>query len=164
MRAGVAESHGAQGSAAKWAHAAMALAIRSLGSGDAQPASPAAVLTIVERVMREGDARSGQSGPDLCDADALALLRSWLDAMALGIDEATLLRMLQDGALSHADLQRRARRIHERRLGKAVGDLVSSVNDGRLDVARHGRGCSTPACRRSRTRPRPRSSGVRSSS
>jgi glycosyltransferase involved in cell wall biosynthesis len=117
----------------------MALAIRSLGGGDAQPANPAAVLTIVERVMLEGDARSGQTGPDLCDTDALALLRSWLDAMALGIDEATLLRMLQDGELSHADLQRRARRIHERRLGKAVGDLVSSVNDDRLDVVRHSR-------------------------
>jgi glycosyltransferase involved in cell wall biosynthesis/predicted metal-dependent phosphoesterase TrpH len=140
VRAGAAESHGAQGSAAKWAHAAMALAIRSLGGGDeARPADPAAVLTIVERVMREGDVRSGQTGADLCDGDALALLRSWLDAMALGIDEATLLRMLQDGELSHADLQRRARRIHERRLGKAVGDLVTSVNGGELDLARHGR-------------------------
>jgi glycosyltransferase involved in cell wall biosynthesis/predicted metal-dependent phosphoesterase TrpH len=139
VRAGAAESHGAQGSAAKWAHAAMALAIRSLGNGDARPANPAAVLTIVERVMREGDARSGQGGYDLRDTDALALLRSWLDAMALGIDEATLLRMLQEGELSHADLQRRARRIHERRLGKAVGDLVTSVNDGQLDLARHGR-------------------------
>src|ERR1700759_5092281 len=67
VRAGAAESHGAQGSSAKWAHAAMALAIRSLGSGDAQPAQPAAVLEIVERVMREGDARSGQVGADLCD-------------------------------------------------------------------------------------------------
>src|ERR1700759_4222073 len=67
VRAGAAETHGAQGSSAKWAHAAMALAIRSLGSGDAQPAQPAAVLEIVERVMREGDARSGQVGADLCD-------------------------------------------------------------------------------------------------
>ena len=139
VRAGAAESHGAQGSAAKWAHAAMALAIRSLGAGDAQPANPVAVLEIVERLMREGDARAGQVGADLCDGDALALLRGWLDAMALGIDERTLLRMLQDGELSHADLQRRARRIHERRLGKAVGDLISSVQDGRLDVLRHGR-------------------------
>jgi glycosyltransferase involved in cell wall biosynthesis/predicted metal-dependent phosphoesterase TrpH len=139
VRAGAAESHGAQGSAAKWAHAAMALAIRSLGSGDAAPATPAAVLEIVERLMREGDTRSGQVGADLCDEDALALLRGWLDAMALGIDEATLLRMLQDGELSHADLQRRARRIHERRLGKAVGDAVSAAEDGRLDVLRHGR-------------------------
>jgi glycosyltransferase involved in cell wall biosynthesis/predicted metal-dependent phosphoesterase TrpH len=139
VRAGAAESHGAQGSAAKWAHAAMALAIRSLGSGDAQPANPAAVLKIIERLMREGDTRAGQVGADLCDGDALALLRGWLDAMALGIDEATLLRMLQDGELSHADLQRRARRIHERRLGKAVGDLVSSAQEGQLDVLRHGR-------------------------
>ena len=139
VRAGAAESHGAQGSAAKWAHAAMALAIRSLGAGDAAPAKPAAVLEIVERLMREGDARSGHVGADLCDEDALALLRGWLDAMALGIDEATLLQMLQDSELSHADLQRRARRIHERRLGKAVGDAVSAAQDGRLDVLRHGR-------------------------
>jgi glycosyltransferase involved in cell wall biosynthesis/predicted metal-dependent phosphoesterase TrpH len=139
VRAGCAESHGAQGSAAKWAHAAMALAIRSLGSGVAEPANPAAVLKIVERLMREGDTRAGQVGADLCDGDALALLRGWLDAMALGIDEATLLRMLQDGELSHADLQRRARRIHERRLGKAVGDLVSSAQEGQLDVLHHSR-------------------------
>jgi glycosyltransferase involved in cell wall biosynthesis/predicted metal-dependent phosphoesterase TrpH len=142
IRAGDAKSHGTQGSAAKWAHAAMALAIRSLGSGDAQPANPAAVLEIVERLMREGDARSGGGvgvGVDLGDADALALLRGWLDAMALGIDEATLLRMLQDGELSHADLQRRARRIHERRLGKAVADVISSAQEGRLDILRHSR-------------------------
>src|ERR1700742_1140516 len=56
VRAGAAESHGAQGSAARGAHAARALAIRSLRSGDAQPAKPAAVLEIVERLMREGDA------------------------------------------------------------------------------------------------------------
>ena len=31
IRAGHASAHGQQGSAAKWAHAAMALAIRSLG-------------------------------------------------------------------------------------------------------------------------------------
>jgi glycosyltransferase involved in cell wall biosynthesis/predicted metal-dependent phosphoesterase TrpH len=139
VRAGAAESHGAQGSAAKWAHAAMALAIRSLGTGDAQPANPAAVLEIVERLMREGDARSGTVGADLGGDDALALLRGWLDAMALGIDEATLLRMLQDGELSHADLQRRARRIHERRLGKAVADVISSAQEGRLDILRHSR-------------------------
>ena len=139
VRAGAAESRGAQGSAAKWAHAAMALAIRSLGTGAAQPAKPAAVLEIVERLMREGDARSGGVAADLGDADALALLRGWLDAMALGIDQATLLRILQDSELSHADLQRRARRIHERRLGKAVADVISSVQDGRLDILRHRR-------------------------
>ena len=118
----------------------MALAIRSLGSGEAQPAKPAAVLEIVERLMREGDARTGGVGADLCDDDALALLRGWLDAMALGIDEATLLRMLQDGrAQPRRPAAARARRIHERRLGKAVADVISSAQEGRLDILRHSR-------------------------
>ena len=34
IRAGRADAHGAQGSAAKWTHAAMALAIRALGGGE----------------------------------------------------------------------------------------------------------------------------------
>ncbi len=128
VRAGLADAHGSQGSAAKWTHAAMALAIRSLGETDgAERPDPRAVLSIVERFMREADARHGLAGgsdsthPD----DARALLRSWLDAMALGIDEPTLLELLQEGELSHPDLLRRARRIHERRLADAVGKLVS---------------------------------------
>src|SRR6201994_3635690 len=45
IRTGSAAAHGAQGSAAKWTHAAMALAIRSLGpgDGDSRP-DPTAVL------------------------------------------------------------------------------------------------------------------------
>ena len=66
IRAGRAGAHGAQGSAAKWTHAAMALAIRSLGSdGGPERPNPGAVLRIVERVMREGEVRSGQVGADL---------------------------------------------------------------------------------------------------
>ena len=66
IRAGRAGAHGAQGSAAKWTHAAMALAVRSLGRGEeGQRPSPGAVLKIVERVMREGDVRQGQVGGDL---------------------------------------------------------------------------------------------------
>ena len=54
VREGRAVAFGAQGSAAKWAHAAMALAIRSLDTGEHPVrANPAAVLKIVER----GDAR-----------------------------------------------------------------------------------------------------------
>ena len=79
IRAGRAGAHGAQGSAAKWTHAAMALAIRSLGRGaGAQRPDPTAVLKIVERVMREGDVRHGSVGADLGPEDARALLRSWL--------------------------------------------------------------------------------------
>src|SRR6202451_4110050 len=55
VRAGRAGAHGAQGSAPKWTHAAMALAIRSLGRGvGAAAPEPGAVLKIVERVMSEG--------------------------------------------------------------------------------------------------------------
>ena len=67
VRAGRASAHGQQGSAAKWAHAAMALAIRSLGDGDGDGVDagsrpdPASVLKIVERVMSEGDARHGSA-------------------------------------------------------------------------------------------------------
>jgi glycosyltransferase involved in cell wall biosynthesis len=129
VRAGHVDAHGSQGSAAKWTHAAMALAIRSLGrSSDAQGGQgprPEAVLGIVERVMREGDARHGLARTDLGPDDARALLRSWLEAMSLGIDEATLLELLQEGELSHPDLLRRARRIHERKLAHAVREIVA---------------------------------------
>jgi glycosyltransferase involved in cell wall biosynthesis/predicted metal-dependent phosphoesterase TrpH len=133
VRAGRADAHGSQGSAAKWTHAAMALAIRSLGQcSDAQRPNPEAVLGIVERVMREGDARHGLASADLGPDDARALLRSWLDAMSLGIDEATLLELLQEGELSHPDLQRRARRIHERKLADAVHEIVADPQPAAL--------------------------------
>ncbi len=126
IRAGRAAAHGAQGSAAKWTHAAMALAIRSLGGGEGAPRpDPGAVLKIVERVMREGDVRHGGAGADLGPEDAIALLRAWLEAMDLGIDEHRLLEALQEGELSHPDLYRRARRIHERKLAAAVHELAS---------------------------------------
>ncbi|MGA9856381.1 MAG: glycosyltransferase [Solirubrobacteraceae bacterium] len=135
VRAGRAEAHGAQGSAAKWTHAAMALAIRSFSSGEddvedsgAHP-NPDAVLRIVERVMREGDVRRGATGSDVGPQDARALLRAWLAAVtpdpAQPIDEATLLELLQEGELSHPDLLRRARRIHERRLAGAARAIVA---------------------------------------
>src|SRR5262249_45538368 len=60
VRAGRATVRGEQGSAAKWAHSAMALAIRALGRGDGEQAiDPRAVLTIIERVMRARDVRRG---------------------------------------------------------------------------------------------------------
>ncbi len=125
IRAGCASAHGEQGSAAKWAHAAMALAVRALGcSGDAPAPDPAAVLRMVERVMTEGDARSGPMGSDLCPEDARALLHAWLDAVDLRIGERDLLALLQSDGFSHAGLERRARRRHERRLRDAVERLA----------------------------------------
>src|SRR5579859_1916457 len=58
IRRGHTSTHGSQGSAAKWTHAAIALAIRSMHStDDSHPPDPAAVLKIVERVLHEGDVR-----------------------------------------------------------------------------------------------------------
>jgi glycosyltransferase involved in cell wall biosynthesis/predicted metal-dependent phosphoesterase TrpH len=126
VRAGRVSAHGDQGSAAKWAHAAMALAIRALGRGEATDApDPAAVLRMVERVMLEGDARTGAIGCDLGPEDARALLRAWLDAVDLRMSEAELLALLQSDGFSHADLERRARRHHERRLQRAVATAVA---------------------------------------
>jgi glycosyltransferase involved in cell wall biosynthesis/predicted metal-dependent phosphoesterase TrpH len=133
IRAGNAVAHGDQGSAAKWTHAAMSLAIRALGDGEAHGRpDPAAVLKIVERVMSEGNARSGSNQRDLGPQDALALLRSWLSAMNLEIDERRLIQHLQDGDIGHQDLYRRARRIHERELARVVHDTMAVVEEGRL--------------------------------
>ena len=139
IKAGHTETHGAQGSAAKWAHAAMALAIRSLGGTECdQPVNPMAVLQIVERVMSEGNLRAGESATDLGAEDARALLNAWLKAMfpdpKAPMAPRDLLRKLQDGELSHPDLMRRSRRIHERRLAQAVTETMASVSAGNLDL------------------------------
>ena len=67
---------GEQGSAAKWAHAAMALATRALGSSTgraperARRPDPAAVLKIAQRVIGEGAAREGKVAADIGPDDA----------------------------------------------------------------------------------------------
>ena len=128
IRAGRAGSHGDQGSAAKWTHAAISLAIRALTDGPAagRP-DPAAVFQIIERLMREGEVRRGSVSRDLGPDDARALLRGWLEAMDLGVDELSLLELLQEGELSHPDLYRRGRRIHERKLAAAVTNITASA-------------------------------------
>ncbi|MEA2125276.1 MAG: hypothetical protein QOI80_2058 [Solirubrobacteraceae bacterium] len=117
VRAGRAEARGDQGSAAKWAHAALAIAVRVLGRSTATP-DPAAVLRMAERVLREGDARAGLLGTDLTPDDARALVGAWLEAVGIQDDPIAL---LQSGAFTHGDLARRARRVHEKRL-RAVAE------------------------------------------
>jgi glycosyltransferase involved in cell wall biosynthesis/predicted metal-dependent phosphoesterase TrpH len=137
VRAGRASGHGEQGSAAKWAHAAMALAIRSIGRGEGDAASdPGAVLRIVERLLREGDVRRGTAAGDLGPEDARGLLRAWLAGVELDVsDEHQLLALMQGESFSHADLARRARRLHERRLASAIdGMLGMFAPGGRLDL------------------------------
>ena len=128
IRRGEASARGDQGSAAKWAHAAMALAVRSLGRGEAGAApNPQAVMTMVERVMSQGEHREGPLAGDLGPDDARALLRAWLDSVDLDLDEHELIAYMQADDFSHADLFRRARRRHERALGKAVDQVLEAA-------------------------------------
>jgi glycosyltransferase involved in cell wall biosynthesis/predicted metal-dependent phosphoesterase TrpH len=131
VRTGHAAARGDQGSAAKWAHSAMALAVRALGRGDGEHAvDPVAVLTMVERLMREGDVRRGVIGADLGPDDARALLHAWLEAIDLPLGECELLALLQHEDFGHADLFRRARRAHERKLAVAVDGLLRATTEG----------------------------------
>src|ERR1700759_1160250 len=69
LREGHAEARGEQGSAAKWTHAAMALATRALDEAEvAAPGTapdPNAVLKMAERVIREGSEREGKVATDV---------------------------------------------------------------------------------------------------
>ncbi|HSZ70311.1 MAG TPA: glycosyltransferase [Solirubrobacteraceae bacterium] len=131
LRTGRTLARGEQGSAAKWAHAAIALAVRALGSGaDAEDrADPRTVLTMVQRLLREGDARHGGDGETgVSPGDARRLLRAWLAAVELdGLDERGLIAYMQDERFTHADLHRRACRAHERKLRAAVESVVRAV-------------------------------------
>ena len=133
VRAGRVEARGDHGSAARWAHNAMALAVRALGRGPAgPPPDPGAVLRIVERVMSESDGRgaapgAGRGAAELGPDDARALLRAWLAAVELDLPDGDLIAYLQADDFSHAGLQRRARRCHERRLAVAVGKLMAAA-------------------------------------
>ncbi|MDQ3770371.1 MAG: glycosyltransferase, partial [Actinomycetota bacterium] len=130
---GQATARGDQGSPAKWAHSAIALATRvygGAGNGSDPAPAPTAVLSMVERVMREGDARRGVAGADLGPDDARALLRAWLNAVELDLDERELLAMLQDESFHHAALFRRARRCHERKLAGAVDMALAGAAQG----------------------------------
>jgi glycosyltransferase involved in cell wall biosynthesis/predicted metal-dependent phosphoesterase TrpH len=155
---GDAEAGGEQGSAAKWAHAAMALATRALawgdggeplggqrlgGSGEGLPSvpssaagppqgpDPAAVLKMAERVIREGAAREGKIAADVGPEDARALLEAWLDGVGLEVRGRELIEYMQAEEFSHADLYRRARRAHDRGLRVAVerGTEAVASND-----------------------------------
>jgi glycosyltransferase involved in cell wall biosynthesis/predicted metal-dependent phosphoesterase TrpH len=132
MRAGRVSAKGKQGSAAKWAHAAIALAARSLGGGERDGAlsnpDPRRVMAMVQRVLREGDARHGANNNDITPADARCLLRAWLAAVELDhLDERGLIEYMQREDFSHSDLYRRACRVHERKLRIAVERAVCAA-------------------------------------
>jgi glycosyltransferase involved in cell wall biosynthesis/predicted metal-dependent phosphoesterase TrpH len=140
LQRGDADARGEQGSAAKWTHAAMALATRALGddAGEGEGPNPAAVLKMAERVIAEGAAREGKVAADIGPDDARCLLESWLDGMELQVRGRALLDHLQSDGFSHADLYRRARRIHDRRLRRAVAEGTAAVSRGDLPSAVNG--------------------------
>jgi glycosyltransferase involved in cell wall biosynthesis/predicted metal-dependent phosphoesterase TrpH len=135
LGAGRAAARGAQGSAAKWAHAAIALAARALERGEqrsscARP-DPGRVLTLMLRLLREGDARQGAvgTGGAVSPEDARCLLRAWLAAVELEhLDTNGLIAYLQEDTFSHSDLYRRACRLHERSLRAAVELAVRAAS------------------------------------
>jgi glycosyltransferase involved in cell wall biosynthesis/predicted metal-dependent phosphoesterase TrpH len=154
LRRGDAEAGGEQGSAAKWTHAAMALATRALVLADpvhenalvpgmreevrSERPDPAAVLKMAERVIREGTAREGKVAADIGPDDARCLLEAWLDGIGLELRGRQLISYLQSDGFSHADLYRRARRIHDRRLRAAVEDGTDAVARGDYPGALNG--------------------------
>ncbi len=139
LRAGEAIAAGEQGSAAKWAHAAMALATRALAldataAGEGAP-DPATVLKISQRVVGQGAAREGAVAADIGPEDARALLDSWLRSTGIELRGRELIDYLQSDEFSHADLYRRARRIHDRRLRVAIDRGVTAVAEGDVQAA-----------------------------
>jgi glycosyltransferase involved in cell wall biosynthesis/predicted metal-dependent phosphoesterase TrpH len=151
VREGRAEAHGEQGSAAKWAHAALALATRALElearpaqrtpGREAEDVRASDVLKIAERVMCEGEVRRGEASTDIGPDEARALLSSFLDSVDAPKGRA-LIDLMQDDDFSHAELYRRARRIHERRLCGAVeaagarfADLGSGAEETGIAIA-----------------------------
>ena len=138
VRAGDVTAGGAQGSAAKWAHAAIALAARALGRGEGagQAPDPLAVATMARRLLHEADVRHGAVGSDrgVSPEDARSLLRAWLSAVELDhLDERGLIDYMQDERFSHSDLYRRACRMHERKLRSAVAQAVRAAG-GQAEV------------------------------
>jgi glycosyltransferase involved in cell wall biosynthesis len=61
------------------------------------------------------------------------LLRAWLESVGLdGLSETDLVAYMQDERFTHADLYRRARRAHERRLRGAVQRAFAAAGRGEL--------------------------------
>jgi glycosyltransferase involved in cell wall biosynthesis/predicted metal-dependent phosphoesterase TrpH len=156
LRRGDAEAAGEQGSAAKWTHAAMALATRALtgtddrlrshflpdsggnydrSGGDRPAPDPSAVLKMVERVIKQGSAREGKVAADIGPDDARRLLEAWLAGLGLELRGRELIDYLQSDGFSHADLYRRARRIHDRRLRSAVDGAAKAIAGGNVPTA-----------------------------
>ena len=127
IRSGAARGGGEQGSAAKWAHAAIAIATRTLlADPEARGPAPAAVLRLLERVVGEGRERSAADASDFSAADAASLLYAWLESVGLPSGRQ-LIELMQSDGFSHRDLFRRSRAIHDVRLREATAVLGAEI-------------------------------------
>ena len=117
---GDATPRGEQGSAAKWAHAAMALAVRALGRGDgaarARPARRADDGRARDERGRRAPRRDRRRPRPRRRARAAARLAR--RGRPRPRRRRELLALMQADDFSHADLFRRARRAHERKLAR----------------------------------------------
>ncbi len=134
---GEATARGDQGSAAKWAHTALALASRALTAGGGEGGEPIVlgpqhVMMLAERVVADGEERGGEDGGDLGPAEGRALLRAWLESVGLDGQNCPdgIVAYMKANGFSHADLYRRARRIHEKRLAEATERLTHAATAG----------------------------------
>jgi glycosyltransferase involved in cell wall biosynthesis/predicted metal-dependent phosphoesterase TrpH len=133
VREGRAEAGGEQGSAAKWAHSALALATRAwprtLAGGRPARVSPVDALRMAEGVVSDGAVRGGRRHGGLGPEEGRALLGAWLESLDLDQDPASLLKLIQAEGFSHSELYRRACRTHERRL-REVADRIADAAQG----------------------------------
>jgi glycosyltransferase involved in cell wall biosynthesis len=81
-------------------------------------------MRMIERIVTKDE----REGGDLAPRDARAMLRAWLEAVGLDTDERVLLGHLQADGFSHAALERRARRCHERKLAAAVAQVSETAD------------------------------------
>ncbi len=93
------------------------------------------MLKIAQRTIGEGAEREGKVAADIGPDDARALLEAWLRSIELDLRGRDLLAYLQADDFSHADLYRRARRTHERRLRAAVADGSAAAAQGDVGAA-----------------------------
>ena len=152
VREGRAEARGEQGSAAKWAHSALALrhagaaAARATerpgAAGDAR--SPMRCCEIAERVVSDG-ARARRRGSPATSGPRrrASLLRAWLDSVGLGPRPRAaralveLMQARRTSATPSSTAARAAR--HERRLREAV-ERASAPRPPRGTATRRPRG------------------------
>lgn len=132
IREGDADPRGEEGSVAKWAHAALAIAARSLPPGPETSAAgpdPAAAYRFATQLVAQGAARTGQGTPPLGAGEAASLLLTWLEALGFAGDPRDLITHMQADDFSHDTLRRSARHAHEVALREVAESVTFSVAD-----------------------------------